>query len=863
MIDTFGEWLLQQRDDRRLTREEFANRVGCSVAMLRKIEYGERRPSAQIAELIANALDIPHTEYETFIKVARGELRVDRISHLPNLTQPSNISPFQSISRNNLPVLPTPLIGRTHELEELNRLLRDPNCRLLTLVGPGGIGKTRLAIESASTILGKFEDGVYFVPFAPVNSSRFIIPVITDSIGFSFQSVNPADPKTQLFNYLREKQILLVIDNLEHLLNEPDITMFSELLAMAPNVKLLVTSRETLNLQAEWVFEVQGLPVSEDPQSETIIQDTSIELFIQRARRAHAGFSPAANDLLAIARICQLVDGMPLAIELAAGWVRTLSCEEIMHELEHSLDILHASTRDLSTRHRSMRAVFDHSWKLLTEDEQQVLARLSLFRGGFRREAAEEVAKTTLITLSALVTKSLVRRGNDGRYDLHELIRQFAAEQFAGLQLEQAATLKRHGYYYLASFGQADERLRSSGLREALSELTTEMDNFRAAWEWAINHSEFALIEQTARMLFILYDTLGWFQEGLDMLGHAINALEMAGGKTSPDRTIRVVLGHILATRAWCAYRLAQNEQAQAMLELSLEILRPLNELRVLVESLAYLGFVMEATGNFARALELYSEGQKTATTIDDQWYATFCFTQHTALAGITHGLVKPDITHERLQSIVADWQLIGDPSLIAHALYLLSQSALRLGRYDEARAALEENVMLNRSINFDAGLGLAYRGLGIVAQTQGQHQQALEMFRKSLDIYTELGINSFVARVLTEMCRSILALGNDAEVGHILRKALRIAADIHGTPVALEALAGFASLLAKQGDREHAIELLLIVMYHPASTQETKNRASRLRAELESQLSSQQIESIQMRANAKTFEDVVRDLLE
>lgn len=863
-MDTFGEWLQQQRKLRRLTLVEFADRVGCSVSMLRKIEYGERRPSTQIAELIANALEIRSAEHETFVRVARGELRVERISHLPNLTQIPNISLAQSTatSRNNLPVLPTPLIGRIHELNELGRFLRDPQCRLLTLVGPGGIGKTRLAIESASRMQNKFEDGVYFVPLAPVNSSRFLVPVMADSVSFTFQSANPVDPKAQLFSYLKEKHMLLLIDNIEHLLREPDIELFPELLAMAPKMKLLFTSREPLNLQAEWVFEVQGLPVPKDPQTKSIIQGTSIELFIQRARRAHAGFSAETDDLSAIAHICQLVDGMPLGIELAAAWVRTLSCDEIAREIERGLGFLSVSARDIPARHRSIQAVFDHSWKLLTEEEQQVLIRLSAFHGGFRREAAELVAGATLAVLSSLVTKSLVRRSGAGRYDLHELIRQYAAEQFAGRQEEQAATQARHGSYYLAFFSGADERLRSSGLREALFELTAEMDNFRAAWDWAISHGEFALIEQTARMAFILYDTLGWFQEGLDTLGRAVDALEMADGQSPPDRTDRIALGHILATRAWLAYRLSHNEQAEAMLERSLEILRPLNEPRVLVESLAYLGIVMEANGNYARALELYSEGLEMATAIGDRWYAALCNTQHTALAGIKHGLVKPDITHERLQSIVADWRLIGDPSLIAHALNYLSQSALRLRRYDEARAALEENVALDSSIDFGAGLGLAYRGLGIVAQAQGQHQQAMVMFRKSLDIYTELGVSLGVARVLADMGGSILALGNDAEAGRIWREALHIATDIHATPLALEALAGFASLQTKQGDREHALELLWIVLNHPASYRETKNRASALRAELEAQLTSSQCEAIQTHAGEKTFEAVVDDLL-
>ena len=318
-METFGEWLRGQRAARKLTREEFARRVGCSVAMLRKIESGERHPSTQIAELLANCLDIPPEERSIFVRVARGELRVDRLrSGSKAIAVPGVSSP-----KTNLPVFPTPLIGREREMEQLSELLCNPQCRLLTLVGPGGIGKTRLAIDATACIEDIFADGVYFVPLAPVNATSFIVPMIADSLGFTFQSASRNDPKTQLFSYLKEKQVLLLTDNLEHLLTEPGIEVLSELLAHAPQVKLLGTSRESLGLQDEWVFEVQGLPVPESIFDEGSVQHTSVELFLQRARRAHVEFNATSEDLPAILQICQLVDGMPLAIELAAAWVRT------------------------------------------------------------------------------------------------------------------------------------------------------------------------------------------------------------------------------------------------------------------------------------------------------------------------------------------------------------------------------------------------------------------------------------------------------------------------------------------------------------------------------------------------------------
>jgi tetratricopeptide (TPR) repeat protein len=358
------------------------------------------------------------------------------------------------------------------------------------------------------------------------------------------------------------------------------------------------------------------------------------------------------------------------------------------------------------------------------------------------------------------------------------------------------------------------------------------------------------------------YDMRGWFQEGLDTLGRAINALETSHEHSPPDRTNQVAFGHILTARAWLAYRLAHYEQAQAMLERSLEILRPLNEPRVVVESITFLGQVMEVTGNYARALELYSEGLEMATAIGDRWHTALFLTLLNGLLAITHAMVKPENTHERLQSAVADWRAIGDPRFTAFGLRILSQSALRLGRYDEARAALEESAALNSSVGDRWGLGSAYRGLGVVAQAQGEHMQAVDMFRKSLDTFTELGGRWWVARVLAEMGRSILALGNDAEAERGWRESLRIAMETRGTPVALEALAGFASLQAKRGNMEHALELLLMVSNHPASFQETKDRAAGLRAELEAQLTSQQVEAAQGRAQAKSFEAVVDELL-
>jgi tetratricopeptide (TPR) repeat protein len=287
-----------------------------------------------------------------------------------------------------------------------------------------------------------------------------------------------------------------------------------------------------------------------------------------------------------------------------------------------------------------------------------------------------------------------------------------------------------------------------------------------------------------------------------------------------------------------------------------------LNELRVLVEPIYSLGEVMELTGDYARALELYSEGLEIAMAIGDRWFAALCLTCRIGLVGITQMIAKPEITHERLQSVVSEWRAIGDPRFTAIGLNSLYWSALRLGRYEEARAALEESIELSISVGDRWVLGFAYRGLGIIAQAQSEQTKAVEMFRKSLDIFTELGARQEVARALADMSRSIFALGNDAEAGRGWHESLRIAMETRGIFIALEALVGLASLQAKHSDMEHALELLLIVLNHPVITHETRKRAARLRTELEAQLTPLQIETIKVHVGEITFESVVEGLL-
>ena len=858
-MDTFGEWLQKQRSLRRLTGEEFAKRIGCSVSALRKIEYGTRRPSVQIAELIANCLDVPPQERSTFVRVARGELSVDR---LPLEWKPVP-SPNHTVPKTNLPIFPTPLIGRECEVEEISQFLCNPQCRLLTLVGPGGIGKTRLAIEVSSNMPHFFADGVYFVPLASVDSLHAVIATIANAVHFAFYG--PRDPKVQLLNYLREKQMVLIVDNLEHLLvggshQETVVELLIEILQQAPQMQLLVTSRESLGLQEEWVFEVAGLPVPESISEEKSARNTSVELFLQRARRSDVRFNVTPEDYPAIVRICQLVEGMPLGIELAAAWVRTLTCEEIAHEIERGMDFLSVSPRDFPARHRSMQAVFDHSWKLLTEEQQRVLLRLSVFRGGMQREAAETVAQATLSTLSTLVTKSLIRRSGAGRYDLHELIRQHAeAKQVEWLE-ELDAAKQRHSTYYADLVQRMYNELRSARQIDALSKMSTEMDNIRAAWQYAVNHEVITAIHHSIRGLWLFYEIRGWFQEGETTFREALeNMKSWSVPIYDAPPEIAVLREYLRAHYGWFCMRLGQWGEASRLVQESASQLRPLGALAELANVLHFAGTTLWGIGEYAEARRVLGEKISLDEQLGDRWGLAIARGQ---LGLVFQACGDYHQARDLMRSTSKYYQECGDRRMMAVSLFFRADVEVNLEELDAAREFLEESLALSTSVGDRWIMGMSHFNLAMVAQAQGGHEQAVRWFNRTLEFFQEMGEHWSKIRAWNGLGTSRLALDDDARAGQAFREALAAAVEAEIWPDALEALAGFASLQARRGNKEHAIELLLIVLNHPASLQATKNRASDLRADLEAQLSPAQIEEIQTHAGEKTFEAVVKDLL-
>src|SRR5581483_7483930 len=413
------------------------------------------------------------------------------------------------VGMRSLPSPGTSFVGRATELEAIDGLLEDPECRLLTLVGPGGVGKTRLALEAATRRIERYPHGVHFVPLVSVPAPELLAPAVAESVQFPLSGFSA---KEQLLDYLSERSTLLVLDNFEHLVDGSGL--LSELIERAPGVDLLTTSRERLNVQSEWVYDVEGLGLTENGNGE----GGALRLFVERAVQARPGFVLDDEERVHALRICRLVTGMPLGIELAAAWVSMLSCVEIADEIGGNVDFLATSMRDVPERHRSLRAAFDQSWRLLSDEQRDSFAKLSVFRGGFDRDAASAVAGADLRLLSELTSKSLIRRPDFGRFELHELLRQYAAEKLAAESADVfASTRERHARHYAGMLLERQGTLLGPQMTIARDELRGELDNLRAALEWIVGDHE----ERTALPALEAFYTFLWMHswfEGAETL---------------------------------------------------------------------------------------------------------------------------------------------------------------------------------------------------------------------------------------------------------------------------------------------------------------------------------------------------------
>lgn len=488
-------------------------------------------------------------QYQTCQRLLEEELGIAPSAETTDLYQQirdgDSVTPViqpakQARLRANLPVQSTAFIGREPQLDELLYQLQQPDCHLLTIVGPGGIGKTRLALEVARQALPAFPDGAFFAPLASVSTANEIVPAVLAALNLGAPE-GEHDLTAYLLNQLAGRELLLVLDNMEHLVG--DLQLLRQVRSVVPQVRLLVTSRQVLNLEWEWQFTLTGMEV---PASATVEQPAaygSVRLFVERARHVAPGFS-FADDPAGVIRICERVEGMPLGIELAAAWLRVLPLDTIAE----SLFELESFQEAVEARHRSLRTLFENTWQRLSAREQRALMCLSVFQGGFRVEAAQAVAQLTLPQLAALVHKSLVKADyHTGRYDMHQLLVQFMRSKLCQQPDEEQQALERHAAFFSAFLQARTDLLKGETLARTQAEIQAEIDNIRAAWHWSVAHPRLDLIAQACDGLGDLYNLRSLHHEALAAFQSALAVVERSPESPERDRLELALLMHLQA----------------------------------------------------------------------------------------------------------------------------------------------------------------------------------------------------------------------------------------------------------------------------------------------------------------------------
>jgi DNA-binding SARP family transcriptional activator/predicted ATPase len=810
----------------------------------------------------------------------------------------ASFSQARLLPRHNLPLAATPFVGRGDDLVALADLLADPDCRLITLTGPGGIGKTRLALQVAADQVG-LHHSVTFVSLAGLDSPDLLATTIAEALGLQLHS--QGDPEQQLLDFLREKELLLVLDNMEHLLAGSDL--LARILRRAPGTILLVTSRERLNLQEEWLYEVDGLACPSDPGAASLETYSAVSLFMQTTRRGHRKFYLSPQAAPAVARICQLVEGMPLAVELAAAWVPLHTCQEVAREIEHNLDILATTLRNVPARHRSLRAAFEHSWSLLSETERATLCTLSLFHGGFESEAAEHVTGAPFQTLAALVDKSLLRRDSAGRYEMHRLLQQYAHETLRTDPVAKRRAEDRFCDYYSRFLHERAGWLRGSKQAEALQAIAAVFDNVRQMWHLADARGNVRAMGSALAGLGMFYAIRCWNQEGARTFGEAarrLSAASQAGHSQGHEsRQQDMVLGQLLAWQGYFAHQLGQHSEAQVLLERSLDLLhrhpaprerafslytlgqvhchgqndyqeaeRCFSQSLALYEagddpygraqSLDGLGDVAARQGRHSEARQYYEAGLALRREIGDLWGISTSLGSLGGLAGRQGAYAEARRWFEQSLAISRDLE---NPRGTAACLHNLSTVAYLQEDYDEAQRLRQETLDICRQIGYRWGIANSLKSLGDVARRLGEHAQAMRYLQESLALLEE-GDRRSQAYTLNSLGTVAHTMGESQESRQYFQRALEAAMEIKEPALALDILMSLAKLAAEDGDVVRALEILAFVLHHPACEQQTRDQAEPLRAELAQRISTDALNAAEARSRALELDELAAQVL-
>ena len=794
----FEEWLHSEREALHSAWREAAlnhavqlesqGRFAEAAGLLREVLRQDGLAEDVLQAYMGAAARCGHREqalkaYETFVKQLESEFGMEPLEGTQGLAErirlqeltpqlvsedvPTESAKPHDAKLRNFPVQLTPFIGRDLELAELSGLFQDAGARLITLLGPGGVGKTRLALELARQHAGSFQSGAVFVPLESLRESSQIAPAIVDALGL--RPPPRQDPQAYALSSLAAEEVLLVLDNFEHLLAGAGLLM--ELLEASPRLRILATSREPLGFQGEALYDLKGLAYPTTDQHD--IEDfDAVALFLRCARRSHSTFTLMATDHSAVVQVCRRLEGLPLGLELAAPWVRLLTPAEIVEEIDKNLALLRAEFHDAPARHQTLRAVFEHSWNLLTEEEQGALKRLSVFHGGFTKEAAQVVVGANLRTLLSLVNKCLLVRTQAGRFERHVAVYQFAREKLAREAEEYQRYRHRHAEHFLDLAETAEAKLRGPEQGVWFDKLAEDHDNLWAALQYTLEAPAGEMGLRFGALLWEFWYTRGEYSEGLSYLETVLDLPETGA---YPLRRAKA-----LNSAGILAHGQGRLEDSRRYFQQNLEIVRAADDKKALSDALNNLGNVAQERADYLQAYRYHEESLALRRQLEDSWGATVSLNN---LGNVAH--VQGDYARARgyFHESLAVSRQSGDAMRVAYSLTGLGNVAFEVGNYREARAHYEQALTIRRGVDFKWGMADVLNRLAQVALEQRDLEAVRAFHRESLTIKLDSGDRWGVAETL-EGLAMLAALEGRLQEALRLAGAAAVVRENVGTPL-------------------------------------------------------------------------------
>lgn len=638
--------------------------------------------------------------------------------------------------KHNLPEQSTSFIGRNANIEQINALLFNEDVHLITILASGGMGKTRLSIEVAKSQIENYRDGVYFVPLAPLSSADDIVTTISENIGLVLHSDNTI---AQLVDFLKERTILLILDNFEHLLE--GVSLVTDVIESSTQVKVVVTSRERLNISGEHVYYLSGMtfPTWETP--EDALNYDAVKLFMQSAHRTRTDFELGSGELDFLARICKLTEGMPLGIELAAGWIDVLSLEQIAHEIQNGIDIFETEMRDIPDRHRSLRATFERTWQRLSDAQRNIFMKLSVFRGGFTLQAAQIITGANVRDLRKLSQKALIQNDGSERYTIHELLRQFGESKLEEHAIS-AAVKEKHAHFFADFMAEREQDLKNGRQLKGLTLIDPDFENIRLAWFFITNHHQWEQVPKFRYSLWFYCDTRSREQDLIFMLEYALQIL----WELPLSDKVQVTIGRLLAWLSWFFSKLGFSNSATKNSHEAISILTGIDDaLEDLIIAYHTLGNMANFVPDNEISLPIAKQNYELAKRLGDlTWMgqtATF-----TAFVGV--------IEADYLKLATQHFKSTGDQHglwmcTMGEALLLFDQNNL-----EDFIKRLKYAESLIAPFNSATHLAETNRGLGLSMFLKGDSVEALYHYSKAIRLLWNAGYNNVLFNILLRMAQ-------------------------------------------------------------------------------------------------------------